>query len=226
MALGTFRRSGWVMPKQCAMHTYATMIKAYGQSHQLNMAWKLWDDITCKKGLSPSEQLYGQMIDVLVTNDKLDDALTLFEEMKATHGDHMGSQGFAVAYAMIIKGFAQRKECARALECYEEMQVHGAKVGLVVLNSLIDACSRVGDMDSAARLFRDMVGAECVPDLITYSTLIKGYCMRGELDQATELFALMRKRGIRPDAIVFNSLLRLRQEIHACSLRAGGGRHG
>ncbi|CAK0791132.1 unnamed protein product, partial [Prorocentrum cordatum] len=27
MALATFRRSGWVMPKQCAMHTYATLIK-------------------------------------------------------------------------------------------------------------------------------------------------------------------------------------------------------
>lgn len=80
-------------------------------------------------------------------------------------------------------------------------------VGLVVFNTLIDACSRVGDMDAAARLFRDMVDADCVPDLITYSTLIKGYCVRGELDQAMELFACMRRKGILPDAIVFNSLL-------------------
>mmetsp|Transcript_11565 Transcript_11565/g.32548 ORF Transcript_11565/g.32548 Transcript_11565/m.32548 type:complete len:1085 (-) Transcript_11565:249-3503(-) len=206
-ALNTFRRSGWAMPRQCAMHTYATLIKAYGQSRQLNMAWKLWSDITCKKGLVPSEQLYGQMIDVLVTNDHLDDALVLFEEMKTTHQDHLSSQGFAVAYAMVIKGFAQRKECARALECYEEMKEHGTTVGLVVFNTLIDACSRVGDMDAAARLFRDMVDAQCVPDLITYSTLIKGYCVRGELDQAMELFTCMRRKGILPDAIVFNSLL-------------------
>jgi len=206
-ALNTFRRSGWTMPRQCAMHTYATLIKAYGQSRQLNMAWKLWSDITCKKGLVPSEQLYGQMIDVLVTNEHLDDALVLFEEMKSTHQDHLSSQGFAVAYAMIIKGFAQRKECTRALQCYEDMKVHGTTVGLVVFNTLIDACSRVGDMDAAARLFRDMVDADCMPDLITYSTLIKGYCVRGELDQAMELFTCMRRKGIQPDAIVFNSLL-------------------
>merc|ERR1719188_2608122 len=62
-------------------------------------------------------------------------------------------------------------------------------------------------MKNAAGLFRDMVGAECMPDLITYSTLIKGYCVRGELDQAMELFNCMRRKGIRPDAIVFNSLL-------------------
>lgn len=206
-ALNAFRRSGWAMPRQCAMHTYATLIKAYGQSRQLNMAWKLWSDITCNKGLVPSEQLYGQMIDVLVTNEHFDDALVLFEEMKNTHQDHLSSQGFAVAYAMIIKGFAQRKECAHALQCYEEMKEHGTTVGLVVFNTLVDACSRVGDMDAAAQLFRDMVDAQCVPDLITYSTLIKGYCVRGELDQAMELFTCMRRKGIQPDAIVFNSLL-------------------
>jgi len=205
-ALATFRRCGWSLPKQCAAHTYATLIKAYGMTRQLNMAWKLWGDATARG--APTEQLYSQMIDVLVSNGRLEDALGLFSEMKAAHGkEGLGSQGFAVAYAMIVRGFAQRKECGRAMECYEDMKRQHVKVGLVVFNTLIDACSRVGDMDGAARLFRDMMGADCMPDLITYSTLIKGYCVRGELDQALELFGLMRKKGIRPDAIVFNSLL-------------------
>jgi len=77
----------------------------------------------------------------------------------------------------------------------------------VVFNTVIDACSRVGDMDNAARLFRDMMDAQCAPDLITYSTLIKGYCVREELDEAIKLFSLMRRKGIKPDAVVFNSLL-------------------
>jgi len=206
-ALETFRKSGWTTPKQCAMHTYGLLIKAYGQSHQLDMAWKLWNEVTCNKGLVPTEQLYGQMIDVLVTNDRLDNALALFEGMKETYGDHMDSRGFAVAYAMIIKGYAQRKECPEAMRCYEEMRLHKAKIGLVVFNTLIDACSRVGDMDKAARLFRDMMDAQCPPDLITYSTLIKGYCVRDEVSEAMELFSLMRRKGIKPDAIVFNSIL-------------------
>lgn len=81
------------------------------------------------------------------------------------------------------------------------------KVGLVIFNTLVDACSRVGDMEGAAKLFCDMKNADCVPDLITYSTLIKGYCVRGELNQAMDLFHLMRQKNITPDAIVFNSLL-------------------
>jgi len=202
------KRAGWTLPKQGAMHTYGTLIKAYGMTRQLNMAWKLWGDATCRKGMIPSEHMYSQMIDVLVCNGRLEDALGIFDEMKATHGGKgFGSQGFAVAYAMVVRGFAQRKECGRSLDCYEEMKTGGVKVGLVVFNTLIDACSRVGDMGSAARLFRDMKEEACVPDIITYSTLIKGYCVRGEVDEALELFNLMRNKGIRPDAIVFNSLL-------------------
>jgi pentatricopeptide repeat protein len=206
-ALQTFARSGWNMHKQCSMHTYGVLIKAHGQTYNLDEAWRLWQEVTVEKRMEASEQLYGQMLDVLVASDCLEDALKLFQEMKATHKDSLNSQGFSVAYAMIIRGFAQRKDCARALQCYEEMKLHGTKVSLVVLNTLIDACSRVGDMVAATKIFQEMSETQCVPDVITYSTLIKGYCLNDDLDQALQLFSNMQKKGIRPDAIVFNSLL-------------------
>jgi pentatricopeptide repeat protein len=206
-AFDIFKRSGWAIPKQCAMHTYGVLIKAHGQSQNISEAWRLWEEVTVEKGLEASEQLYGQMLDALVGNGQLDDALVLFEEMKVAHRDSLNSQGFAVAYAMIIRGFAQRKECARALKCYQEMKMHGTKVSLVVLNTLIDACSRVSDMGTASKLHEEMVDMNVLPDLITYSTLIKGFSVCGELDKALQLFTTMRNKGIRPDAIVFNSLL-------------------
>jgi pentatricopeptide repeat protein len=189
------------------MHTYGVLIKAHGLSQNLGAAWRLWREVTVERRQDPNEQLYGVMLDVLVSCDCLEEALELFEEMKATHNRTLDSQGFAVAYAMIIRGFTQRKDCAKALKCYEEMKKSGPKASLVVLNTLIDACSRVGDMDAASRLFQDMLNAEVVPDLITYSTLIKGYCISNDLDQALQLFTLMQKKGIHPDAIVFNSVL-------------------
>jgi pentatricopeptide repeat protein len=206
-ALDTFWDSGWVIPKQASMHTYGLLIKSYGQIQGLTEIWQLWKEVTEDKGLEPSEQLYGQMLDVLVGNDCLKDALTLFQDMKAAFKGNLNTQGFAVAYAMIIRGFAQQKDCARALECYEEMKSHGTKASQVVLNTLIDACSRVGDMAAASKLFKDMEDSQCVPDLITYSTLIKGYCISNDLEQALQLFGVMQEKGIRPDAIVFNSVL-------------------
>jgi len=206
-ALDTFWESGWTMPKQASLHTYGLLIKAYGQMQCLTEVWQLWTEVTQEKGMEPSEQLYGQMLDVLVGNNSLDDALNLFQDMKITHKSSLNSQGFAVAYAMIIRGFAQAKDCERALHCYEEMKAHGTKASMVVLNTLIDACSRVGDMSSAARLYQDMQDSDCAPDLITYSTLIKGHCNSDDLEQALHFFGLMQEKGIRPDAIVFNSLL-------------------
>merc|ERR1719235_1661549 len=205
-ALSTFEATGWKLPAQCAMHTYGTLIKAYGQSKQLPMAWKLWRDVTEVKRLTPSDQLYTTMIDVLISNNRIEEGLNLFEEMKARCTGNRG-QSFSIAYATVIRGFAQRKECQRALQCYQEMLEHNVKISLVVYNTLIDACCRVSDMEGAAKLFQDMVAGQVTPDLITYSTLIKGYCLCGDTDQGMQLFMLMRKKGIVPDAVVFNSLL-------------------
>jgi pentatricopeptide repeat protein len=206
-ALATFWDSGWNIPQQAATHTYGNLIKAYGQIQSLTEAWQLWTELTQDKGMVPTEQLYGQMLDVLVANNRLADALTIFEEMKTAHKDSLSSIGFGVAYGMIIRGFAQQKDCEKALQCYEEMKGHGTKASLVVLNTLMDACSRVGDMRSASRLFKDMTESKLSPDLITYSTMIKGYCISEDLEQALRLFGVMQEKGIRPDAIVFNSLL-------------------
>jgi pentatricopeptide repeat protein len=206
-ALSIFEATGWKLPAQCAMHTYGTLIKAYGQSRQLPMAWKLWREVTVDKHLTPSDQLYTTMIDVLVSNNRMEEALNLFEEMKARCEGNRG-QNFSVTYATVIRGFAQRKECQRAMQCYQEMKEHNVKISVVVYNTLIDACCRVVDMEGAARLFQDMVtGQSTLPDLITYSTLIKGYCLCGDMDECMQLFMLMRKKGIVPDAVVFNSLL-------------------
>merc|ERR1719160_382492 len=190
-ALSIFEATGWKLPAQCAMHTYGTLIKAYGQSRQLPMAWKLWRELTVDKGLAPSDQLYTTMIDVLVNNNRMEEGLNLFEEMKARCPGNRG-QSFSLAYATVIRGFAQRKECQRSLQCYQEMQEHNVKISLVVYNTLIDACCRVSDMEGAAKLFQDMVAGQCTPDLITYSTLIKGYCLCGDMDQGMQLFMQMR----------------------------------
>ena len=66
---------------------------------------ELWEDITRKKGLVPSEQLYGQIVDMLVTSNQHHQAIALSEDMKRDHASHLSSQGFALAYAMSTTGY-------------------------------------------------------------------------------------------------------------------------
>lgn len=207
--LSLLKRCQWDMPllwSGASSNSYAALIKAYGSTDQIGKAQELWQCIR-QQGTVPNEQMFAQMIDVLVTGGRFPDAHQLFCEMRMVHQERMASSGVAMAYAMIVKGYTQQKDAASALRCYEEMKVLGVQVGVVVLNTLIDACCRSGALSDATQLLDDMARFEIVPDLITYSTLIKGHCSKGDLDKALELFGAMRRRGIKPDAIVFNSLL-------------------
>lgn len=203
------KRCQWDMPllwSGATSNSYAALIKAYGSTDQINKAQELWQCIR-QQGTIPNEQMFAQMIDVLVTGGRFPEAQQLFREMRQVHSERMASSGMAMAYAMIVKGYTQQKDAASALRCYEEMKVLGVQVGVVVLNTLMDACCRTANLPQATQLLDDMARFEIVPDLITYSTLIKGHCSKGDLDKALELFGAMRRRGIKPDAIVFNSLL-------------------
>merc|ERR1719478_1394134 len=74
-----------------------------------------------------------------------------------------------------------------------------ASPNLAAYNAVIDVCARCGDADKAAAVFKSMMSAGVMPDLLTYTLLIKGYVVQGDLEQAIQLFTLMRKRSLQPD---------------------------
>lgn len=205
-ALGLFNSAGWEPSKHCGAHTLGYLLKAYGLTHQLEAAWRLWRKAT-KQDRPQNEQLYIHMIEMLVNCDAIDAAKDLVGQMKTVFGEHLSSQAAAVAYSMVITGFARRKDSVSALKYYDEMKLARGVPDVVTFNTLLDACCRVGDTTNAARLFREMVTEGCTPDIISYSTLIKGFCHAGDLNAAMEHFMLMKRKEIVPDAIVFNSLL-------------------
>jgi pentatricopeptide repeat protein len=198
-ALNTFRLSG-VVPSE---HAYGTLIRAYGQARCLPQAQSMWTDMLERK-VRPSEATFTSMVEACVNNGAFEEALTTLREMKAAIPSFATP---AQTYALLIKGFAQRKDTTRVMEVYRSMQESRVLLDLVTFNCLINACARVGDMEQASQFFREMCTQGVMPDLVTYSTVIKGYCVQGDLEQAVQLFTLMRKRGIKPDAILFNAIL-------------------
>lgn len=204
-ALATFRKYGWDIQKLRSPSTAAALIKAYSSTNQIGKARQLWDDAS--RNFEPSRTMYSQMVDALVGSRRFDEALKLFEQMKLKHSARFDCQSFSLAYATIIKGYAQQRDCDKALMVHSEMVANKVTVGIIVLNTLLDACCRVGDTGGAYKIFKDIFRHGLQPDLISYSTLIKGYCVTGELEEALRMFGEMRQKGIKPDAIVFNSLL-------------------
>merc|ERR1719460_1499519 len=128
--------------------------------------------------MQPNEIVLGCMLDALVCNGNVEDAVTLLSQWKSRIVPN------TVMYSTIIKGFANNRQSTRALDMWKEMCELGLTFNTVVYNALIDSQARVGAMDSVSKLVTSMEGHGCSPDGITYSTIVKGYCIKGDIDKA------------------------------------------
>jgi pentatricopeptide repeat protein len=192
-ALKTFHGSG-VVPSE---HSYGSVIKAYGHAKALPEAWATWREMLARK-VRPSESTVTAMVDACTSNGAMADARLALREAAET-----GLTPATNTYMAMLRQCAQKKDMEGALQVYEEMP----SPNLAAFNAVIDVCARCGDAEKAAAVFKSMMSAGVVPDLLTYTLVIKGYVVQGDLEQAIQLFTLMRKRNLQPDVALFNTLL-------------------
>ena len=124
-------------------HTYGTLIKAFGSMGKL-------DEMTEHRSTEPNDIALGGMIDALVVNEELHEALGSFKSWKGK------LKANTVMFSSLIKGFAQKRDMAGAMEMYGMMKEEGVMMNSIRFNSLIDSCARVGAMDQAAKLLEDV----------------------------------------------------------------------
>jgi len=185
--------------------TYGSMIKAYGQAHDVERMWELWNEME-KRQVKPTAITLGCMIDALVKNRCVEDAWNLVHEVLSDPARRALVNN--IIYATILKGFAMTKQTERLFAVYAEIRDQGVQANTITYNTMIDACARCGAMDRVPQLLADMKEASISPDQITYGTLVKGHCHSGSVDQALEILAEMRAEGkYQPDEILYNCLL-------------------
>jgi len=191
--------------KMCSLrpsvHTYGSLIKAYSSLKRVDGCWELWSDMVEYRAMVPNEITLGCMLDALVCNGQVEQAVALLQQWKDTVRPNI------VMYSTIIKGFANTRQASRAMDVWEEMRARGVKMNTVVFNALIDAQARVGAMDAVSRCMETMEAEGCVPDVITYSTIVKGYCVKGDMNRALEVFRCMQKNKMAINSIIYNTLL-------------------
>merc|ERR1719468_1286108 len=195
--LVTFMKSG-LRP---SLHTYGSLIKASAALKNLDQCWALWQEMVDRRALVPNDIVLGCMLDALVCNGQIEEALDLFRRWKS----HV--KGNTVLWSTLIKGFANTNQADRAMDAWKEMRSEGIKMNTVAYNAVIDAQARVGAMDAVSKLVETMAIDGCTPDTITYSTIVKGYCVKGDLDKAFQVFRDMQKNKMAGDSIVYNTVL-------------------
>jgi len=184
-----------------SVHTYGSLIKACSTLRRLDRCWELWKEMEEVRGMEPNEIVLGCMLDALVCNNGIEDAVELFWGWKGR------LQPNTVLYSTLIKGFANAHQSDRAMSAWREMRSEGIQMNTVVYNTVIDAQARVGAMDEVSELVEAMEPDGCTPDVITYSTIVKGYCVKGDLDKAFEVFRSMQKNNMAGDSVIYNTVL-------------------
>merc|ERR1719161_3298917 len=186
-----------------SVHTYGTLIKAFGSMGKINECRQLWDEMTEGRSMEPNDIVFGCMIDALVVNEELHEALGFFKSWKGK------LKANTVMYSSLIKGFAQMRDTAGAMEMYEMMKEEGVKMNTICFNSLIDSCARVGAMDQAAKLLEDMTDLGVDLDLIIYSTLLDGCVKHNRFELADRLLSDMGSYGIVPSNFTLTILVKM-----------------
>jgi len=186
---------------QLSVHTYGSLIKACSTLKRLKQCRDLWSEMVSVRSLQPNEITLGCMLDALVCNGHVDEALALLNEWKEKVTTN------AVMYSTVIKGFAGLRQPEQALDLWRELRSTGGMMNTVIYNTVIDAQARVGNMEAVSMLLGCMSEDGCFPDAITNSTVVKGYCIKGDLERALEVFRHMQAEGMVKDAIIYNTLL-------------------
>jgi len=186
-------------------HTFGSLIKAYGQAHDLQGVWRNWKAMRTQL-IKPSSITLGCMVEALQNNACTEDAFDLVQQLQ--EDPQCRGAINAVTYCSILKGFAREKKLERVLEIYQEMERRQVEMPVVTFNTVLDACARVGRMEHAARIMQDMQRHRLEPNIVSYSTVLKGHCQAGDIELAFSILNQMRKQaGLKPDEIMYNSLI-------------------
>merc|ERR1719440_191659 len=185
--------------------TYGSMIKAYGQAHDVERLWELWNEML-QREVKPTAITLGCMVDALVKNSAVDSAWQLLHEL--LQDEHLNTLVNTVIYSTVLKGFAMSKQVNKVFEVYTEMRTREVQCNTITYNTMLDACARCSSMDRVSQILEDMKACNVEPDIITYSTIVKGYCQSGDVDRAFKVLDDMKRDGkFAPDEILYNSLM-------------------
>ncbi|CAM8979368.1 unnamed protein product [Rhodiola kirilowii] len=109
----------------------------------------------------------------------------------------------SVLNVLIIEGLFQH-----ALEFHSYVvRTYNTPPNVLTYNLLLKALCKLGSIDQAIGLFREMPIRGCHPDAFTYATLMDGLCKKDRIEEAMSLLDEMQVEGCFPNSVTFNILI-------------------
>ncbi|KAA8547933.1 hypothetical protein F0562_004362 [Nyssa sinensis] len=146
-------------------------------------------------GLQPNLHACNSLLSCLLRNKILDDALMIFEFMKASEN----ASGHT--YSLILKAIANARGCDAAVNMFEELEGKSnikKDFDAVVYNTMISICGKVNNWVQTERVWRSMKDNDHIGTTITYRLLVCIFVRCGQNELALDAYHEMVQNGLKP----------------------------
>uniref|UniRef100_A0A7S4PKN5 PDZ domain-containing protein n=2 Tax=Guillardia theta TaxID=55529 RepID=A0A7S4PKN5_GUITH len=130
-------------------------------------------------------------------------------------------------YGTLIKAYGQLGQLEAAFETLNGMVKGGPAPSIRVINALLQACVRAGNLTAAQTLFSSLRGVRgegfanfltpateaglCIslqPTGVSFNIMVNAYARRRKVEKAFKMLLEMRRAGCKPDQITYTTLVK------------------
>merc|ERR1719161_1266035 len=163
--------------------TYSTQVKGHCHSGNVDRAFEVLADMRATGQHRPDEILYNCLLDGCAKEHRLEEALALYEEMKA-----QGVTPSNFTLCTLVKLLGRARRLPQAFAMVQELSSNGGlKPNIQVFTCLLQACIHNRQLQRALELHDEVIAAKCEPDQKTYNVLVRGCMWSGNLQKAVEM---------------------------------------
>merc|ERR1719453_1926648 len=200
--------------------TYGTLVKGYCLSGSVDQAFEILAEMRASGKHKPDEILYNCLLDGCAKEHRLEDAMTLYSEMKQAN---VVPSNFTLCTLVKLLGRSRRLEQAFAI-VKELSETNGLKPNIQVFTCLIQACIHNRQLQQALELHDDVLVEHCEPDQKTYNVLVRGCMWSGNLQKAADIIRcayLLPGHGFRQPSKCHGVEMKVLEEV-VMRLNQGG----
>merc|ERR1719343_739108 len=167
-------------PVEPDLVTISTIVKGYCQSGEVDQALQLFRDMQRGSTLKPDEVMYNSLLDGCARGQRLQDALSLLDEMRQAR---IAPSSYTLSIVCKLLGRAKRLDQAFSL-VENVSKEYGFMPSIHVYTCLIQACFHNRRIGKALALHDEAVRKGVAPDEKTYTAMVLGCLKNGAVEKA------------------------------------------
>lgn len=112
-------------------------------------------------------------------------------------------------YSILIRGWGDVGEPAKARELFDEMRELGCSVDLLAYNSVLESLCKSGNVDDAYSMFRKLGSQGFVPDVYSYSIFIHAFCEASNIHSVFRVLDRMKRYNLVPNVFTYSRIIKM-----------------